>query len=146
MSEITLDPRAEAASILLAIAPSARSKGERRYRAWIKLQRFFSFHRVCEIDRQSSRIVLTAEEMKLLREAAKTGGASERGMAERIERLEAELQEVREFRARMEATLVGVEGGQGGQKSPGRNQQFPGASHEVVEARRLGSGAEGRGD
>ena len=100
----------EAADLLLAIAPTARCKAERRMAVWRKLRDSFSFNRISEIDRRTNRVVVTADEMRVLREAAKAQGASHeiRDVVERLANLERELGDLRAFRAWAEGTLASV--------------------------------------
>ena len=131
MSDISSsDSLQEAARLLIEIAPSARSKGERRLLVWRRLRKVFTFNRISEIDRQSPRVVVTADEMDALRAAAKAGEAGVyQRMLDRIERLEGLLDEVRDFRSRMEAALPQLENRSVGGESQRRDRRHQ-AQHD----------------
>ena len=100
----------KAAQLLFDIAPRARTKGERRLVAYRKLSKIFSFHRVCEIDRQSNRVVITADELQFMREIAHGRETSESSRIEqRLAIVEAELASLRAFRAKYEEALAATQ-------------------------------------
>ncbi len=92
----------EASALNVNLAPGVESKQERRLRAWRKVAAKFSFYRICELDRASPRVRVSADELETLRAA--TGRKCEaeieasqhyRELLARIEKLERRLAERR---------------------------------------------------
>lgn len=120
MGKISLqaDSVQEACQLLREIAPNAESKGARRLAVFRKLRGQMTFNRIAQIDRRSERVVVTADEVKVLREAARGKSDDLKTLVERLQSLERDLGELRQFRdyasralAQMAERGVGGRGG-----------------------------------
>lgn len=70
--ETSMSSTAEAADLIFKLAPGAKSKGERRSIVWRKLSAHFTYNRICQLDRKSSRCVVTGDELNILRAACES--------------------------------------------------------------------------